>query len=203
MPCHVECPQKVMQAPASAAHDGIVPVDGLTLARSSALVVSTLLLSYAMGDGQTSGMMLACLRATIQLMVLGQILVPIFRYGHDHWWVTLVYVLAMSLVAAHAAVTRPKYTYRGMGWHFFLSVGTVPCIVTVVVVDFVLRVAPLWEPQYCIPLSGMIFNNALTGAIRQPLSLYTSSVGIAFSICFLPLGVCWKHAMLSRDCEAC
>ena len=184
-----------MQAPASAAHDGIVPVDALTLARSSALVVSPLLLSYAMGDGQTSGMMLACLRATIQLMVLGQILVPIFRYGHDHWWVSLVYVLAMSLVAAHAAATRPKYTYRGMGWHFILCVGTVPFIVTVVVVAFVLRVVPLWEPQYCIPLSGMIFNNALTGAMRSPLSSYTSSSGIAVSICFLLLGVFLKHAL--------
>ena len=176
-----------MQAPASAAHDGIVPVDALTLARSSALVVSTLLLSYAMGDGQTSGMMLACLRATIQLMVLGQILVPIFRYGHDHWWASLLYVLSMSLVAAHAAATRPKYTYRGMGWHFILCVGTVPFIVTVVVVAFVLRVVPLWEPQYCIPLSGMIFNNALTGAMRYPCPRTRAAAALPFQSAFC----CW------------
>jgi len=137
------------------------------------LVVATLILSYVIGDGQTGTIMMASTRATIQLMVLGQILLPIFQYGHTHWWAPVVYILAMGLIAAHAALGRPKYEYPGISWHFLVGVGTVPVVIAFIIVGAVLRVKPLWEPQYCIPLAGMIFNNAITGISLGVNSLVT------------------------------
>jgi len=145
------------------AHGGdLVPVDGWTILRSSSLVVAAMGLSYMVGDGQTGSILLVSMRATIQLLVLGQILVPIFQYGHEHWWAPVLYILAMSLIAAQAALGRPKYVYPHIALHFTAGLVTTPLLAAVFVVGPVLKVDPLWEPQYCIPLTGMILNNAIS-----------------------------------------
>ena len=109
----------------------------------------------------------------MQLMVLGQVLVPIFEYGHVHWWAPALYIVGMGLVAAHAALSRPAYVYPGMACHFVIGLTGISVLVALIVVALVLRVEPLWEPQYCIPLAGMIFNNALTGISLGVNSLIT------------------------------
>lgn len=56
-------------------------------------------------------------RCTIQLTILGYILVPIFSY--DKWWLVLLYAGFMITIAGAEAVSRPSAVYR---------VNTAPCI---------------------------------------------------------------------------
>ena len=109
----------------------------------------------------------------MQLLLLGQILGPIFDYGHSHWWVPVLYIKAMTLIATQTALSRPKYEYPKMFFHFFFGISFVPLAVTLFIVTFILRVKPWWEPQYSIPLAGMILNNALTGVSLGVNSLLT------------------------------
>ena len=49
-------------------------------------------------------------RCTIQLTILGYILVPIFSY--DRWWLVLLYAGFMITIAGAEAVSRPSTVYR-------------------------------------------------------------------------------------------
>lgn len=137
-----------------------IPVDVWTLARTSGLVVGVVLMSAAMGLGQSWQIVVATVRALVQLSVLGVILVPIFKFGE--WWVVGLYVLFMASVAAQSAAQRPKYCYRGVMWHMCLTAWTAPVAMTAVTVGIILEAQPVWEPQYAIPLAGMALGNAVT-----------------------------------------
>ena len=49
-------------------------------------------------------------RCSIQLTILGYILVPIFSY--DRWWLVIIYASFMITVAAAEAVSRPHGAYQ-------------------------------------------------------------------------------------------
>ena len=49
-------------------------------------------------------------RCTIQLTILGYILVPIFSY--DRWWLVLLYAGFMITIAGAEAVSRPSAVYH-------------------------------------------------------------------------------------------
>ena len=51
-----------------------------------------------------------CCRCTIQLTILGYILVPIFSY--DKWWLVLLYASFMITIAGAEAVSRPSAVYQ-------------------------------------------------------------------------------------------
>ena len=49
-------------------------------------------------------------RCTIQLTILGYILVPIFTY--DKWWLVMLYAMFMITVAGAEAISRPSAAYK-------------------------------------------------------------------------------------------
>ena len=49
-------------------------------------------------------------RCSIQLTILGYVLVPIFSY--DRWWLVLIYAGFMITIAAAEAVSRPLGSYQ-------------------------------------------------------------------------------------------
>mmetsp|Transcript_9437 Transcript_9437/g.21591 ORF Transcript_9437/g.21591 Transcript_9437/m.21591 type:complete len:341 (-) Transcript_9437:153-1175(-) len=156
----------------STADEGAIPVDVWTLARTSGLVVGVLIISTGLGLGQSQQIIIATLRALVQLSILGVILEPIFKYAQ--WWVVSLYVLFMATVAAQSAIGRPRYTYPGILWHMCLAAWTAPVAMTAVTVGLVLQADPVWEPQYAIPLAGMSLGNAVTAMSLSVDSLLKS-----------------------------
>lgn len=49
-------------------------------------------------------------RCSVQLTILGYVLVPIFSY--DRWWLVLIYAGFMITIAAAEAVSRPLGSYK-------------------------------------------------------------------------------------------
>ena len=98
------------------------------LAMAYVFVLLLLLLSKARGIGREKLILLATTRMTVQLTVMGFVLMFVFR--HPSWWLTLLMLAVMLSFAIYNAAKRVK---------------------------------PWFHPQYCIPISGMIIGNAMTG----------------------------------------
>lgn len=109
---------------------------------------------------QSRLLLIASLRMTVQLIVAGLILTYIFENPHPVFTVT--YVTLMLVFAIHRVLSKNREINRKfkLAIIFSLSVSGIS-----VVCYFVLAVVnqSIFNPQYVIPLSGMIFGNVMTG----------------------------------------
>jgi putative ABC transport system permease protein len=113
---------------------------------------------------------LASVRTVVQLILIGWILQWIFpKRGEPppSWYYVLGMLLAMTVIAGDAAVRRCSRRYRGVWLDSVIAMWTSSWFVGAVAVMAVVQVQRhnhLWyEPQYCIPLMGMILGNTLNG----------------------------------------
>lgn len=103
--------------------------------------------------------MYASVRMLIQLTAIGYILTSIFALDHAG---IVVLVLAVMLFIASWIALRPlklKSTDLFAKALFGISVGGISTLVLTTFV--VLRIDYWYQPQYVIPLAGMIFSNAM------------------------------------------
>jgi putative ABC transport system permease protein len=104
---------------------------------------------------------IAVLRCFSQLSVLGWILVPIFKA--DTWWLTLLYGIFMVIVASLEAVSRPQHTFHGAFFFVAVILGTVGAATIWFGLFIIVGVSPWYDPQYMIPILGMILGNSCSG----------------------------------------
>lgn len=69
----------------------------------------------------------------------------------------------MIIIATKESISRPKYTYRYHTMMTFLTLLLSITSVGIFVFMFVIRPDPLWNPQYVIPICGMIMGNSING----------------------------------------
>ncbi|KAL4418920.1 hypothetical protein ABPG77_003710 [Micractinium sp. CCAP 211/92] len=103
----------------------------------------------------------ATVRCFAQLSLLGYILVPIFVA--NRWWLTLLYSLFMLAVAAIEAVSRPAQSYPGMLPQVLGALGLASSVIISYGLALVVQVSPWYDPQYLIPMLGMLLGNACSG----------------------------------------
>lgn len=105
----------------------------------------------------------AALRMTVQLTAMGYILMFVFE--NPSWWLTLMLLVVMLSFAIYNARKRVKLEMSpALARLMALSMLTGYLVTALVFLFVVLRVDPWFNPQYCIPISGMIVGNAMTGA---------------------------------------
>jgi putative ABC transport system permease protein len=102
------------------------------------------------------------LRAIVQLYLVGLILAVVFQAAQWYW--VLLILAVMTAVAAQAATARlgkPLPHARGIA-ALALTVST--ALTLAYVIGVIVRVRPWYEPQYIIPIAGMILGSAMTSA---------------------------------------
>lgn len=109
---------------------------------------------------QTKLLLVASVRMTVQLTLAGFILTAIFQNPHPAF--TVAYLVAMVAFAVHRALGKNPGLNRRFKWAVGLSLAGAGVSVVVFFVTVVVRVS-VFNPQYTIPLSGMILGNAMTG----------------------------------------
>lgn len=130
------------------------------VALAAALIVASGAVSLALGLGIERRLVVASIRTIVQLLAIGFVLRWIFAASRPD--VVLTLMLAMTLIAGLAAVNRAKWHYARMRWDSILSIGLSTWIVTFTGLLVVVRVPTWYEPQYAIPLLGMLLGNTLT-----------------------------------------
>jgi putative ABC transport system permease protein len=135
----------------------------LDLALAAVLVLALAGLTIPMRLGVAKDLLVSALRTTVQLLLVGLVLKWLF--GHVSLpWMGLV-ALVMLGAAGREVMRRQHRRYTGF-WGY--GVGTVSMFissfsVTVLALTVFIRIEPWYEPQYAIPLLGMMLGNTMTG----------------------------------------
>lgn len=109
---------------------------------------------------QTKLLIVATLRMTLQLFLAGLILTHIFQYPHPAF--TLLYLIIMTGFSVHMALSKYKTMNKRFKLIIALSLSATGCAILVFYIVAVVQVN-LFNPQYTIPISGMIMGNAVKG----------------------------------------
>ncbi len=132
------------------------------LAVAGVFVALAIALSYLGRLGLEKTLVVASARTFVQLMAVGYVLRLIFDLEKWYWVVLMLAV--MTLVAARSAsqrVERPvPHLQKIMIGALFVALSTTLGVVAA----FVLRLEKWYQPQYTIPIAGMIIGNAMNGA---------------------------------------
>lgn len=141
---------------------GIIDLSLLQVALSYLFVFIVLGIVIKRGIRREREILLASLRMTVQLVLTGYVLTFIFNKPNP--WVTLLIITVMVAYAIQTVFqkfkgqlsTALKKTIAGA-----MAAGTLSCIFYFILV--VIQIEPWYQPQYFIPLAGMMIGNSMTG----------------------------------------
>ncbi|WMJ88120.1 ABC transporter permease [Anaerocolumna sp. MB42-C2] len=121
---------------------------------------------------QTKLLLLASLRMTVQLVLAGLILTYIF--GNPHPAFVIFYIIMMIGYSIRRVLMKNKNINKNFKIAVALSMGLAGIIV---LAFFVMAVVGenIFNPQYTIPLAGMIIGNAMTG-MTLGLKTFTENI---------------------------
>ncbi|MDJ0784440.1 MAG: ABC transporter permease, partial [Desulfosarcinaceae bacterium] len=141
----------------------IIPLTPLDLGMASGLVLLLAALSLWMRLQLTTALLVAALRTTVQLLLIGLVLKTVFRSA-DPVWLSLI--AAVMLAAAGYEVLR-RQKRRFHGW-WGLGIGTLAMLVssfsiTLMALTLIIQETPWYTPRYAIPLLGMLLGNTMNG----------------------------------------
>lgn len=123
--------------------------------------------------GMERSLLIASFRTIVQLLLIGLILQWVFQI--DQWYVVIGILGVMTLIAGITAVQRNQRRYPGIWLDTILSVWVSSWAITAFALLVVLNGIDHWyQPQYAIPLLGMMLGNTLNG-ISVGLSTFTET----------------------------
>ncbi|MCK5639650.1 MAG: iron export ABC transporter permease subunit FetB [Gammaproteobacteria bacterium] len=141
----------------------LISLTTFDLALASVLILLLALLSFRMQLGISRTLLIAALRTTAQLALIGLVL----KYLFDN--VNLLYIsiicIIMLLVAGYEVMSRQQRRFLG-GWGY--GVGTLSMFIssfsiTLIALHVIIGNDPWYQPQYAIPLLGMMLGNTMNG----------------------------------------
>jgi putative ABC transport system permease protein len=139
----------------------LIELGPVQLGVATLLVVAAGAISLVLRLGVERRLAVAATRTVVQLGLLGLILERVFSLRHPV--VIVGILLLMTVFAAREAAGRTSRGYRGIMLDAWLAMAVSCFAVGSVVTQIVVGVDPWFEPQYVIPLVGMILGNSLTG----------------------------------------
>ncbi len=133
------------------------------VALAALLVIALASVSFWQRLSLEKQILIAATRTVIQLALVGVVLNALFANAHITWIALMATV--MLLVAGYETMARQKRRLRG-GWGY--GIGTISLFVSSFSVALfslfvVIGNEPWYQPQYAIPLLGMMLGNTMTG----------------------------------------
>lgn len=138
-----------------------IPIGIFELVLAAGLLLINVVLSVTLRLGLARSLLVAATRMVIQLALVGLVLDWIFR-ARDPLAI-LAMATVMAALASIAAVRRTRRRFPGVYWNSLVTITASSFVVTSFTLSVVVRPDPWFDPQYLIPLHGMLLGNALTG----------------------------------------
>jgi putative ABC transport system permease protein len=143
------------------------------VAFAAILIVANGGISIWLRLGLERSLFVGTIRMVVQLLLLGLVLQWVFNL--DRWYVVLLIACVMTTIAGFTAAKRSQRRYRGMRIDTTIAVWCSSWFVTTYAIVFVVSGVDKWyQPQYLIPLLGMVLGNTLNG-ISVGLSTFTET----------------------------
>ena len=141
---------------------GVIDLSVWQLGLALLLVAAVVAVSLRQALGLERDLAIGAVRTVVQLYGVGLILAAVFAAARWYWVVLIL--VAMTAVATHAAVSRLTRPLP-RGYSIAAAALTVSTAATLAYVIFVVvQVRPWYDPQYVIPIAGMILGNSMTSA---------------------------------------
>ncbi len=153
----------------------VIALTPLDLILAGGLVILLAITSILMQLGVARRLLVAAVRTTVQLMLIGLVLNTLFA-NVQLVWVSLL-AMVMLLVAGREVMARQHRRFGGI-WGYGL--GTLSMFVsafatTVFALLVIVGTDPWYAPQYAIPLLGMMLGNTMNGVSLALDRLTTSA----------------------------
>lgn len=142
--------------------NGLIELDLVGMGFALGLALLAIGLSAWQQLGLEWSLFMATGRTIVQLLVVGYLLALVFALRSP--WAVLAIVLAMTVIATIVARNRISKKVPQLlpvvGGSILLSTALTMAYVNLLV----LRLDPWYEPQYLVPLSGIVLGNAMNAA---------------------------------------
>ena len=141
----------------------LITLSNFDLMLASMLVLILAVLSWRMHLGISQQIIIAALRTTVQLFLIGLVLKSLFS-NINIVWVLLIATVMIS-IAGWEILSRQK---RKLKLSYGLAISTTSLfvssfMVTLLALFTMIQADPWYHPQYAIPLLGMLLGNTMTG----------------------------------------
>jgi putative ABC transport system permease protein len=141
---------------------GVIDLSVWQLAVAVLLVGVIIVVSIRQALGLKRDLVFGSMRTAAQLYGVGLILTVVFAAACWYWVVLIL--MGMTGVATQAALSRLQKPIPG-GYQIAATALTLSTAATLAyVITVVVQVRPWYEPQYIMPLAGMILGNSMTSA---------------------------------------
>jgi putative ABC transport system permease protein len=141
----------------------IIALDSIDLALAAVLVLALALLSWRMQLAVSGQLLIAALRTTVQLLLVGLVLKAVFTHVNIIW--VMLITMVMLSVAGWEILSRQHRKLKGW-WGFGISTSSLfisSFLVTMLALVIIIQADPWYHPQYAIPLLGMLLGNTMNG----------------------------------------
>ncbi len=142
--------------------NGVIDLTVFQVGLAYIFVLMVLIIVRILGIKREKELIIASIRMTLQLILVGYALVYIF--DNPNPMITGLIILVMEAFAVHTVLGKYKNKLSlpmKKVIAFSMSMGTLTCIVYFLLI--VVRISPWYEPQYFIPIAGMLIGNSMTG----------------------------------------
>ena len=138
-----------------------VEIPWVRLAGAGLLIVLAIALSRLQRLELELDLAVGAIRAAVQLVAIGFVLVLIF-----HTESMALTLLALTVMLSVAALTAARRVRHGPGWRFlfpraFVAIGAAFLVALLPVLAWVIPVRPILTPQYAIPIGGMVLASGM------------------------------------------
>ena len=135
------------------------------------LMLIPLVISFQSRLGIEKDILIGTVRTFVQLMIIGYILKYIFNVRAIY--LIFIIIFTMSLIAGYNGVKRQKVKIPNLFIYLTSSILLGAAVAVSALIFVVLKVDPWWEPQYLIPVSGMMLANAMNASALGVDRLYS------------------------------
>ncbi|MCW9013419.1 MAG: iron export ABC transporter permease subunit FetB [Gammaproteobacteria bacterium] len=153
----------------------LISLTSFDLSIAAVLVLLLAFLSWRMQLNIAGKLLVAAVRTTVQLLLIGLVLKSLFSNVNILWVIGISTV--MISVAGWEILSRQHRKLKGW-WGFGISTGSLfvsSFLVTLLALATIIQADPWYHPQYAVPLLGMLLGNTMTGiALGMDRLLQTS-----------------------------
>lgn len=141
----------------------VITLTPLDLGLASILVLILAAVSWRMHLGVSNQLLIAAVRTTVQLLLVGMVLRALFAQAGPGW--VSIIAIVMLLAAGREVLARQQRKLSGM-WGYGIGVSAMfvsTFVITFFALTVVINADPWYTPQYAIPLLGMMLGNTMNG----------------------------------------
>ncbi len=138
-----------------------VEIPLVRLLGSAFLIVLAVAVSYRRKLDLEKDLAWGALRAAVQLVAIGYVLVLLF-----HTESQALVLVALAVMLTVASWTAARRVTHGPGWRVLmpraaLAIGVAFCVALIPVLAWIIPVRPMLEPRYAVPIGGMIMASGM------------------------------------------